>query len=292
MTQDTNIARYIVYDTAVPKLLLRPSDSLTVTKADSSDYLLLCNDSVFAPYAADSLTTYRESMFAESTLRSPSNEPTTRNEVQGFDWMFYVVILLLTIISIYINQIRFSLKDIFMSLFDQRVLSRVEREHNVKSRNLIPMTIIYLASVSSVITQLACMESGIRLTVSIPIFYLATLGVINLFILIRNALIRMIGSIFEDNESVQLYLTSSHLFYLVGGILLTPLQLLVYFAGEARTAALYTSIGIIAIILIVRFIRGIQLILTNSKTSKLYLFYYLCILEIVPILAMAKILIQ
>ena len=291
MPQDTNIARYIVYDTVVPKLLLRPSDSLTVAKADSNDYLLVCNDSIFAPYAADSLTTYRESMFVKSVTHTSNNEPAMRNTTSGFDWMFFVIMLLLTLISIYINQTRFSLKDILTSLFDQRAQSRVERENNVKIRNLIPMTGIYLASAASIITLLACGEHGVRLTVSLPVFYLATVGVLFLYILLRGGLIRLIGNIFEDSASVQLYLTNNHLFYFVGGILLTPLLLFVYYAGAGQTTALYIAIGIISIVLTIRFIRGIQLILTNSKTSKLYLFYYLCILEIVPILVMAKIII-
>lgn len=270
---------------------MRPVDTISEPEADSSDYLLLCNDSVFAPYSADSLPRMRESMFSTNPLHVQYQNSELRGNTGGLDWMFFVIIGLLVLVSVYLNRIRFSMKDIFMSLFDQRVQERVEREGNVKIRNLIPMTGIYLASLAAVITSLATQHLDIRLTVSVPVFYLLLLGSLVLSMLVRGGLIRLIGSIFKDENSVELYLTSTHLFYFVECLLLTPLLLLVFFGGAISRVALIISIAIIGITLVTRVIRGIQLILTNSRTSKLYLFYYLCILEIVPILVVAKILI-
>lgn len=297
MQQDTNIVRHIatqhvVFDTAAPKMLLRPVDSSMSAQVDTSDYLLLCNDSVFAPYAADSMETFRESMFVDNNIQGHGNEPQLRNNVPELDWMFFVIVALLSIISLYLNHIRFNLRDIFMSLFNQRVQGRVERENNVKTLSLIPMTGIYFASLAAVATQIVTSQLNLRLTIDEPLFYAALTGSLILFILLRGGLIRLIGNIFNDNNSVQLYLTSNHLFYFVGGMILTPMLLFVFFTDDNSTTALATATTFIAILLVVRLIRGVQLILTNSKTSKLYLFYYLCILEIVPILVMAKILIK
>lgn len=289
MTQELHISQPLIVDTAVPKLLLRPADSIMYPQLDTADYLLLCNDSVFAPYADDTLTTYCESMFASSPHISSAHEPQLRNSVQGIDWMFFVIVGLLALTSLYLNHIRFNLKDIFMSLFNQRVQGRVERENNVKIRNLIPMTGIYIAALSSLICQIATSYIKIHLTVEAPIFYTLLTAALILYVLLRGVLIRLVGDIFRDNGSVLLYLTSNHLFYFVGGMVMTPLLLFVYFAGNGSKTALIIASIFAIILLITRFLRGIQLILTNSKSSKLYLFYYLCILEIVPILAMAKI---
>lgn len=296
MTQDTNIAHHataqlVVYDTAVPKMLLRPVDSVTTTERDTGDYLLLCNDSVFAPYAIDSLTTYCESMFATNSHGTITNDTQMRGSVQSLDWMFFVIVGLLILMSAYINSIRFSLKDIFTSLFDQRVQGRVERENNVKITSLLPMSGIYVAAVAAAIIQFITIHMSLRLTVPLPLFYAALVGTLILFLLLRGGLIRLVGSIFNDTDSMRLYLTNGHLFYFVGGMVLTPLLLFVFFAGKGSSTALTIALAIVAVILITRFVRGLQLILTNSKSSKLYLFYYLCILEIVPILVMAKILI-
>lgn len=290
--QTTTASAHAVYDTAVPKLLLRPADSLMYPQPDTTDYLLLCNDSVFAPYADDTVVAYRESLFSFTTHSTPECEPLMRNNAQTLDWMFFVIVGLLALISVYINHIRFNMKDIFLSLFNLRAQGRVERENNVKIRNLVPMTGIYLASLAALVYQIATSQMNVRLTVSPPLFYAALTAGFILYVLLRGALIRLIGNIFGDNSSVLLYLTSNHLFYFVGGMVLTPLLLFVFFAGNSSETTLYIAAIFAALLLVVRFIRGIQLILTNSKTSKLYLFYYLCILEIVPILAMAKILIR
>ena len=297
MQQDTNIVHQntphaVAYDTVVPQLLLRPVDSTQAVHVDTADYLLLCNDSVFAPYAADSLPNYRRSMFVTSRHKSSGHEPVYRGETQTLDWMFFVIVFLLVIMSIYINNIRFNLKDIFSSLFNQRAQERTGRENNVKIHNLITMTGIYLASVAAVFTRIATSRFSMHLTVPEPLFYIILFGVLIAFVLLRGGLIQLIGNIFNDTESTRLYLTSSHLFYTVGGMVLTPLLLFVYFAGNISDTAMTFAAIFIAIILILRFIRGLQLILTNSKSSKLYLFYYLCILEIVPILATVKIIIQ
>lgn len=296
MTQDTNIIQHthtttthVAYDTAVPKLLLRPADSLMYPRPDTANYLLLSNDTVFAPYADDTVVTYRESLFAFTTHTTQEPEPQMRNNVQTLDWMFFVIVGLLALTSLYINHIRFSLKDIFLSLFNTRAQGRVERENNVKISNLVPMSGIYLAALAALISQIATNMMNVRLMVSPPLFYTALTTALILYVLLRGVLIRLVGDIFGDNSSVMLYLTSNHLFYFVGGMLLTPLLLFVYFAGNGSETAIYIATFFAALLTVARFIRGIQLILTNSKTSKLYLFYYLCILEIVPILAMAKI---
>lgn len=289
---DSTLVHSVVYDTAVPKLLSLPADSTEETQADTCDYLMLCNDSVFAPYAADSVTVYRESMFATNRQTATGHESPMRDSIQGFDWMFFIILALLALTSVYLNHMRFGLKDIFLSLFNQRVQERVERENNVKILSLLPMTGIYFASVAAIVTRLVTSHHSIRLTVEEPLFYALLVVAIYILILLRGTLARLIGNIFDDSSNVLQYLTINHLFYFVGGVVLTPFLLFVYFAGPAAPTALVIASAFIAILFVMRFIRGIQLFLTNSKKTKLYLFYYLCILEIVPILAMAKIIIK
>lgn len=290
MNQDTNIVYHPVYDTVIPQLLLRPVDSTTLSTPDSNDYLLLCNDSIFAPYAADSVTLFRPSMFANSHTSHFGNEPQLRDVSQGFDWMFFVIIAMLALVSINLNRLRFNLKDIFASLFNQHTQGRVERENNVKTSSLLSMTFIYLASVAAVATRIATSQLDVILTIPEPLFFAILTGILFLYVILRGGLIRLIGSIFNDIYPVQAYLTSNHFFFFVGALILPPLLLFVFFAEPIEQTALAIATAIIAIILIVRLARGLQLILTNSKTSKLYLFYYLCTLEIVPILVMVKIL--
>ena len=276
-------------NTEIPETLLRPHDSIFHPNIDTTDYILLCNDSVFAPYK-DQPIHYRESMFASNKHKSDPIQPNTIYNQPSGDWIFATIILLLTFISIFLNNQKFKLKDIFQSLFDTRVLDRVFRESNIRSASLLPMVGIYMASLALIIIKIVNNSDAFITGLPNYLFYLIILLGLLLYIFLKNSLIRLLGNIFEDRAATMLYIASNNLFYFVGGLMSVPLMLLLFYFTAAENTILKTSIFFICTIFIVRLFRGIQLILTNSKTSKLYLFYYLCIFEIVPILVMAKIL--
>ena len=197
--------------------------------------------------------------------------------------------LLFTFVSIYINNQKFKLKDIFQSLFDTRVLDRVFRESNIRTSSLLPMVGIYLASVALMAIKLIDRNAAFVTTLPDYLMYLAILGGLIAFIFLKNSLIRLLGNVFEDRSVTMLYISSNNLFYFICRDSNSCKLLLLFYCPAATETILKTTIFLVGIIFIVRLFRGIQLILTNSKTSKLYLFYYLCIFEIVPILVMAKI---
>ena len=280
--------QYMRFDTVAPAFLLYQEDSTETTANDTSFSLFACYDSLFTQYA-DMPVVYRKSMFSGNSHHVAEPLPHVRETAPSDTWIFVSLTILLILMGIYLKRQKFRIKDILQSLFDTRVLDRVARECNIKSKSFIPMTGIYLASIAFVILSL---KDQYRLSISGTndiVFYLTTMALLAAFILVKNSIIRLLGNIFEDKPSTQLYLFNNYLFFFVGALLLPVILLLVFFNTAVGSAALKTAEIIVAIVFIVRLLRGIQLILTNSKSSKLYLFYYLCILEIVPILVMAKI---
>jgi hypothetical protein len=279
----------IHYNTEVPETLLRPHDSVFSPVFDTSDYLLLCNDSVFAPYSELSVR-HRESMFVTNTHSRQTTQPYVRSVSASTDWIFVTVISLLALVSVYVNNQKFRLKDIFQSLFDLRVLDRVFRESNIRTVSLLPMVGIYLASISMVVLKTTQYYGGFVVPFPPYILFFTTLAALISFLIVKNGFVRLLGSIFEDRATTMLYIANNNLFYFVGGLVITPLLLLLFFFHPAEIATLKVVFVLVAIIFIIRFVRGMQLILTSSKTSKLYLFYYLCIFEIVPVLIIVKVL--
>lgn len=291
MNDTIQAIQYQSFDTVIPVTLLRPSDSVAAPDADTSNAILMCYDSVFAPYA-DMPVKYHKSLFANNSHYSSVPSQNTRTQEPSNDWIFGALVLILVLMGLYIKHQKFKIKDILQSIFNTRVLDRVAREFNIKPRTLMPMTGIYLASAAFIVLKAKDILYGsFDFGVNNALFYLSTLGFLVLFILAKNSIIRLLGNIFEDTPSTSLFITNNYLFYFVGALLVSPLLLLAYFNSELGSTALKTSEIIVLIIFTFRLIRGIQLILTNSKSSKLYLFYYLCILEIVPILVTTKIVI-
>ena len=289
MNDSTQHITQVHYDTTVPVMLYYEPDTVVTSANDSVSDIAKTLDSLFAHDDNDSVV-YRKSMFTIKGTRNDRDSIQRQSEPAN-DWIFGVIVLLLIGMSFYINRRRVKVKDMILALFDIRVLERIVRENNIKPITLFPQGLIYMASVAF-IALAAAMNSGNGIAgMTLAAQYGVTLGAITAIIMLRNGTIRLMGNIFEDRESTHLYILNSYLYYSVGSLIIPPLLLLVFYSSIAETALLRTTLIIITIIFIVRLFRGMQLILTNSKTSKMYLFYYLCILEIAPILVMAKLII-
>ncbi len=265
-----------------------PADSTAIDSIrQNDDYLLACNDSIFGAYANWEAPT-RESLFALREQHSGESTPQLRQEPAATDWVFGIMALLLLATSLYLNNQKFKLKDILQSLFDRRIMERVFRENNLKPYSLLPMTCIYIGSLTLVANELICNTPGFILTKNTLLQYLMLFVALTVYYLIKNALINMFGSLFEDRHTTTLCISSNYLFCFLGGIAAMPLALLHFFSPIA-TSTILTAIGIlVSIVFVLRLTRCLQIILSNSKSSKLYLFYYLCIVEIVPILLVTK----
>ena len=108
----------------------------------------------------------------------------------------------------------------------------------------------------------------------------------------RNGIFRFLGNAFNNSESVHVYLSSNYVYHLLYAIAASGLAFFVCYTDTVGPVFFYILTGIIALLFTIRLIRGLKLILTFSKTPKVYLFYYLCILEIVPIIIIIKVIIS
>lgn len=256
-------------------------------KQTDSTAILQADDSISIA-ATEQSTQFCESLYAGN---EPANGFIWQKErpIHGTsDWIFGALIILLALISLYLNNQKFKIKDIFMSLFDMRALDRVFRENNLKPRSLVPMTGIYMASLSIFAVYTMLHNDSFSFSTKDWSTCLIILGALIVFIFVKNYLIRFFCTLFDDNNASFLYISNSYLFYFVGGLVTIPVLLLLFYSPVASSTIFNILLIFIATTFILRIIRGMQLILTNSKSSKLYLFYYLCIFEIVPILVVIK----
>jgi len=272
-------------------MLLQPVDTVQSDTA-VSDSTVYWYQLIGATDTDDLRVEYRESLFAGNGHTVQTAEPQLRTDEKSNDWIFGALTLLTALICLYINRQRFNIKDILLSMLDIRVMERVSRESNIRRWSLMPMTGIYVASLALLALGYQQMHGAFVAGQSDVILFLVSLAAIVLYFLCRNSLVYIFGVLFDDPAPSQLYITNNHLFHFLGALCLPPLLLLFFFNGALRAAVLKIAIALVAIIFIIRLLRGMQLILTNSKNSRLYLFYYFCVFEIVPILVMAKILFQ
>lgn len=275
--------------TTIPTAL---ADSSTAALADTSampDTAQYCciYDSLF-PLAAPKEPTLHKSLFTHHQLAVQNSHEITIQHHGAPGWFFGFIVLSLFLLCIYIKSKQISLLELLKSAIDHRALDRLLRDTNLThALDQAPIALISLIPLTLVCYSTFFTHSSNLLTDILG--YLGLLVACYAVYYARNGFIRLIGNAFDNPESVHIYLSSNYIYHLLYGIVATAFAFFVCYTDATGKIFFYILAGIIGLMFIFRLIRGMQIILTNSKTPKFYLFYYLCIFEIVPIVIVAKV---
>lgn len=208
--------------------------------------------------------------------------------VPSADWVFWVVLggfFLLTITKFYYQK---KMGLLFSAVFSRGAANQLIRETSMfRFQSFLFLLAIYLVSVTLLLHQaFRYFDPGGADSFRDMILYLVIVGAFILFFLIKITLIRLAGFIFKNPQTASEYIQNMLIYNLFGGIVLLPLILLIHYGpGEIF---LYIAFGIMAILMVLRFIRSIFVGLSDRKFSLFHLFLYLCTLEILPVLIIAK----
>jgi len=156
-----------------------------------------------------------------------------------------------------------------------------------KERISIALGFIYIIATSLMIYEANILLSG-HLPEKIAGIYLYLLIIVCLclFWLLKISIIRILESIFKTYHASGDYLLNLLLINAFAGLLLLPLLIFVVYMKSIYS--LYICLILFSILFIFRFVRGFVIGLSYSKFSYLLLFVYLCTLEILPLIILAK----
>jgi len=254
-------------------VLYHPAGSRPIIQTRASDSGLYCT-SIFAPHEL----TPRKGTPQELPTGSP-------------DWMIGMIslCLLLLIIARVFFQRRFG--QIFNAFIRPRNLSILIREGNIlKERITPPLILLHMLSfslffyliINAMFPGEAFSPGGLRL-------FLMISGAYALFYGLRFLAVQILGWIFATREPTTAYLVNSLVMDEVLGVFLLPVCLILLVSNQpAGGAFMLIALIIFALVLLYRFIRNFLVGLSNLKFSWLYLFLYLCTVEILPVLAFGK----
>ena len=127
------------------------------------------------------------------------------------------------------------------------------------------------------------MFHGIVLYWVITLFNIAVLAV-------KVALVQLLGMVFKTRETTYNYLLNMLIFALLSAPVM--MVVLVFILYLKLPVLLYICLVIFILLFIFRFVRGFFIGIALTKFSYLFLFVYLCSLEILPLLVIAKILLN
>jgi hypothetical protein len=233
---------------------------------------------------------YCTSIFIPHALTPNFSTPLERPVIQS-DWVMGILVLCL-IIWVTVRSIFFRrFIQIFKAFLTQRFLNQLLREGNILSERITPpLVILHMISFSLLMFQ------TIKLTIGLPetghssiVLYLILLSGTAAFYGFRLLFMRIIGWIFDTKEQSRIYIINTMIFNEVFGIAVIPLAFMVsYLPSHLAYSIAMISLGLFALVILYKFIRSFIIGLSVTKFSWLYLFLYLCTVEILPVLVLGK----
>lgn len=206
------------------------------------------------------------------------------------NFVFGLVLFALVIFAwIRFNYLK-RLKEIFNAFTGRNFANQFIREGNfIKEALYLPLMVFSLLSYS-----LMLIYSGINLldykVNDFPALFLFVFtGVIGYW-LIKTTIIHMLGYIFRTTASSYEYILNMHVYFIIGSMGVFPFTIFsIYFMPEIFS---FFSLIILSIIFILWLIRALRIGLDEKHFSKFHLFLYLCTLEFLPLVLLAKIILN
>jgi hypothetical protein len=198
------------------------------------------------------------------------------------DAFFILVLLSFLLIALIKGMYWKHAKLFFMGVFAQRYANQYLREENAFTERVNFLTFLLMAiNFTLIITKF---QAVIDLPTIVKVFFLVVL-----FFLLKLILIKLLGFFFKVKDLAKLAIFFSLLFDKTLGFVLFPLVVGIYFFSvDISSTVLMISLGLFIILFMLKLF-WLWKIGTNSfGLSQVYIFLYLCTIEIFPLLLLAK----
>ncbi len=233
-------------------------------------------------------------LYHGNELSLTHKEPVLRNNYTA-DWIFPVLLLILAFfawIKFFYNRY---FQQLIKAFLNTNLTNQIVRDENIFFQrisvylsivfNLIAALFIYLLSIQYHWT-LGSLDTGFARFIFFVI-------VVSAIYALKYLVLKICGWLFEQEKEISMYIFNIFLINNILGIALLPFICLLAFNGSVHfSGLLYVSFILIAAAFGWRIFRGIQIGFGSPTFSPLYLFLYLCTLEIAPLMVLIRIIVQ
>lgn len=267
-------------------------DSLNVRKVDSTFHLEL--KEIVLP---DSNDTIQQVVFDKPSVFVPYKSkpvdiiPQIRNEV-NMDWLTGLFLLCLFILAWIKYEGGKRVSQLFKAVIARHNVNQMLREGDIIHERITPaLMFLYLVSFSTLIMILIQpLNIGFPWAESPFLLFSLLISAILILWILQISYISVSGKIFRTkNESFE-YLVTNIIYNIVTGLLAFPF-VFAGFYGDSKWC-LIAALLIFAAGFLLKFVRSIFVGITAQSFPVVYLFLYLCTLEILPFLVIYKLLIS
>ncbi len=265
----------------------------TIHSAYHVDGLLLSQNAQYLPETIQGTSTNSDSsLFTSHLLPLKQNGKPIEHNSFTSDWMFIVLYLCLSLVAlirmIYTRKIRI----LFLSPFSSRYMSQVARDNDLLTPTLRFYLLINYLAMSSLASYLLIYHF-----IALPehpfsngfFLYGLIFTALSILYMFRIGLATFWGHLFKEYDLSYKYKLNHHLMSITTGLVMIPLLCgILYLPSQWFQAASVTGVILIGLLYITRmfkaFIQGLQI----RWYAIVYIFLYLCSLEILPVLLLVK----
>jgi hypothetical protein len=228
------------------------------------------------------------SFFTSHQLRSGGFRPVAVNKYQP-DWVLGVLLLGFIVMAWVQVFYRRRFRQVLMAPYSRRFLSQLVRDGDLLSERIsLALGFLYLLTTSLFIYQcyelLIVKKPGV-LPEGFMVFVIIAIALVGFWI-VKTGLIQFLAYIFRTRQTTREYILNIIIFNIITGIFLLPL--LVFVVYQKSLVFLWACIIIFTLFFVFRFSRGFLIGISNTKFSYLFLFVYLCTLELLPLVILTK----
>lgn len=231
------------------------------------------------------------SPFRGHTLRPAETSVVKHTDYQPA-WIFGILLGASVILTWVVYFHRKRLVRLVFSGFSKRNLNQLLREGDPFKEWLTPaLSMVYVMMLALLVYQVNKFIFGVRIP-NLPdfLFYLFLVLAISIFWVIKLFLMRFLRMIFRTETTNYLYVINILIFTGLTGILLLPVLLLATYLQSP--VFLLAASALSGLLFLIRFLKGFLIGFSLTRFSYLFLFVYLCGLELLPVLILTKVLIR
>jgi hypothetical protein len=238
------------------------------------------------PFEVDHVPTRKRDIQRMDKSKSENDSPTSSNL-----FVFWLTLFSLIILAIVLNTQKSTLPKLFKSLTNENILKLNKREEaSGVSAVYLLLYCVYFSTFSAFLYLL--LQHFIITSGGLLIWFYLLLAILFVYSF-RHFAMFVFGSFFPVSKEVSLYNFTIISFNLVLGLVLIPINLLLAFGPESLSSSLiYLALSLIALIFILRFLRGLFIAIPYLTANTFHFLLYLCTFEIAPILLVYKELVQ
>lgn len=218
----------------------------------------------------------RPSMFRRHSLQVEHQSAAVRNTSAEPAWVFIALVVISGLLCLYYKMRHLKPWALTKAAVDGRALERLVRDCNLnRGVVMVSMGLLLMASATLPVVRLVAPQASWWV-------YLGAAAAMGLLYVLRNGVMRWLGNVFERRQEVVQYITSNYVYHLLEASVLTVGLYFHFYLPSGGMAVLVGAGALLAVGFVARLARGGKIILTHASGSDFYLFYYLCIVELIP----------